>query len=95
MNPLTWLLANIDMTNQRMSKEVFKLLKLDMTSAEVLHIETNDIWRFNVERIPDMRMRQRTLCGIGDCNLPEQHVGGHRGSCGCINGCKASDCPNV
>lgn len=43
----------------------------------------------------DRRAIPRTLCQVGDCNLYADHVGKHRGSCGCINGCKAKDCPNL
>ena len=46
-------------------------------------------------KLPDRRAIDRTLCGIGDCNLPAKHPGQHNGSCGCLNGCKAWNCPNI
>lgn len=44
---------------------------------------------------PERRQIDRTPCGVGDCKLPREHAGPHAGACGCINGCKAWDCPNL
>lgn len=52
-------------------------------------------YEWNLEHGKERREFARTLCQIGDCNLPANHAGSHRGSCGCINGCKAKDCPNL
>lgn len=37
---------------------------------------------------------QYTKCGQGGCPWPAGHVGVHAGACGCVDGCKAADCPN-
>lgn len=50
--------------------------------------------RVACDQMKERRALQRTFCQIGDCNLADGHVGSHRGSCGCINGCQATDCPN-
>lgn len=57
MNPLSWLCANLDATNQRTSKETFKLLGVYIDRVEVLHIDTGDIWKFRVECVPDPRRK--------------------------------------
>lgn len=44
---------------------------------------------------PDRRAIPRTLCGAGGCTLAPSHPGTHRGACGCANGCKAWECPNL
>lgn len=43
----------------------------------------------------DRRVLPRTLCGAGGCSLLPGHAGPHRGACGCANGCKAWECPNL
>ena len=43
----------------------------------------------------DRRALDRSPCGSGGCNLAPNHPLPHRGSCGCSNGCKAWECPNL
>lgn len=96
MDPLTWLLSNIDLVNQRTSKEVFKVTKLTGNTAEVLHRDTGETWRFECTNVSaERRLLDRTKCGIGGCDLPPHNSGNHRIPCGCINGCAAWGCTNV
>ena len=43
----------------------------------------------------ERRELNRAQCGKGGCTLSPVHAGLHRGACGCLNGCKAWECPNV
>lgn len=43
----------------------------------------------------EQRKLFRGTCGQGECNLYTGHTGPHRAPCGCLNGCKATKCPNV
>ncbi len=43
----------------------------------------------------ERRELSRETCGANGCDLTPEHAGNHRAVCGCINGCKAVECPNL
>ena len=42
----------------------------------------------------ERRAVDRSVCGLGGCDLRRGHKAEHRGACGCLLGCTAEGCPN-
>ncbi len=54
----------------------------------------DDGWLTEAAR-EERRAISRERCGKGACILAPEHPGSHSAACGCLNGCKAAECPNV
>ena len=84
MHPIAWLCANLDAVNQRTSRPAFKLLNIYTDRLEVMHLDTGEIWKFQVSVAEDVRLQPKKFA--------DRHA---KPMCSCINGCKAAGCTNV
>lgn len=83
-------------------EETLLKLKRSMFMYGFLHdracyhaVYSDENWALAQDLIGERRAMDRIVCGQGGCSLPKSHQLPHRGACGCLNGCKAWECPNL
>lgn len=96
MTPRDWLWSVVDALNSRQSKERFMVVgPFDPERIRIWNRDEDVVWTFQCSsEMPERRAQSRATCGEGGCTLAPGHPGWHQSACGCLNGCKAWECPN-